>query len=43
MGSFHTEDGERRYVYGKTQEEARVKLRAAQEADKQGTLATGPQ
>jgi integrase len=43
VGSFYTEDGERRYVYGKTQEEAREKLRAAQHADRQGTLATGPQ
>jgi integrase len=41
--SFYTEDGKRRYVYGKTQEEAREKLRAAQHEDKQGTLATGPQ
>jgi Phage integrase, N-terminal SAM-like domain len=43
VGSFFTEDGKRRYVYGKTQEEAREKLRAAQHADKQGLLATGPQ
>lgn len=43
VGSFFTEEGKRRYVYGKTQEEAREKLRAAQHADKQGSLATGPQ
>ncbi len=43
VGSFYTENGERRYVYGKTQEEAREKLRAAQHADKQGMLSTGPQ
>ena len=42
VGSFYTEDGKRRYVYGKTQEEAREKLRAAQHEDKQGMLATGP-
>ena len=43
VGSFYTEDGKRRYVHGKTQEEAREKLRAAQYADKQGSLATGSQ
>ncbi len=43
VGSFFTGDGKRRYVYGKTQEEAREKLRAAQHADKQGLLATGTQ
>jgi integrase len=43
VGSFFTGGGKRRYVYGKTQEEAREKLRAAQHADQQGSLATGPQ
>ena len=43
VGSFHTQDGKRRYVYGKIEAEAREKLRAAQYAEKQGILATGPQ
>ena len=43
VGSFFTGEGKRRYVYGKTQEEAREKLRTAQHADMQGSLATGPQ
>ena len=43
VGSFFTGEGKRRYVYGKTQEEAREKLRTAQYADMQGSLATGPQ
>jgi integrase len=42
-GSFYTQDGKRRYVYGKTQEEAREKLRTVQYEEKQGILATGPQ
>lgn len=42
VGSFYNEDGERRYVYGKKQEEVIEKLRAAQQEDKQGMLATGP-
>ena len=29
-GSFYTQDGKRKYVYGKTEKEAREKLRAAQ-------------
>jgi integrase len=36
-GSF-VADGKRRYVYGKTQKEAREKLRRAQQEHKQGTL-----
>lgn len=41
-GSFFTEDGKRRYVYGKTEREAWEKLRAAQYEEKQGLLARGP-
>src|SRR5690242_5314020 len=41
-GSFYTQEGKRRYVYGKTEREAWEKLRAAQYAEKQGTLAKGP-
>ncbi len=41
-GSFFTEDGKRRYVYGKTEREAWEKLRAAQYEEKQGMLARGP-
>src|SRR5947207_10376806 len=40
--SFFTEDGKRRYVYGKTEREAWEKLRAAQYEEKQGLLARGP-
>jgi integrase len=43
VGSFYTEDGKRKYAYGRTEKEAREKLRTAQYEDKQGTLATGPQ
>jgi integrase len=42
VGCFYTQDGKRRYVYGKTEKEAREKLRDAQYAEKQGMLATGP-
>lgn len=41
-GSFFTEEGKRRYVYGKTEREAWEKLRAAQYEEKQGMLARGP-
>lgn len=41
-GSFYTQEGRRRYVYGKTEREAWEKLRAAQYKEKQGTLAQGP-
>lgn len=34
--------GRRRYVYGKTPDEALEKLRLAQEEDRKGTLPTGP-
>ena len=34
--------GRRRYVYGKTKDEALEKLRQAQEEDRKGVLATGP-
>ena len=43
VGSFFSGDGKRIYVYARTQEEAREKLRTAQHADKQGSLVTGPQ
>jgi integrase len=42
VGSFYAGDGRRRYVYGKSEKEAREKLRDIQYAEKQGMLATGP-
>src|SRR5690348_5581128 len=42
QASFVPENGKRRYVYGKTADEALKKLREAQQEDKQGILATGP-
>jgi integrase len=41
-GSFYTQEGKRRYVYGKTEKEAREKLRAIQFEERQGMLVTGP-
>lgn len=42
QASFVPENGKRRYVYGKTSDEALEKLRALQEEDRKGTLPTGP-
>src|SRR5512135_916380 len=43
QASFVPENGgKRRYVYGKTKDEALEKLRLAQEEDRKGTLPTGP-
>src|SRR5579859_5601037 len=38
VGSFLTRGGKRKYVYGKTQKEAKEKLRRAQQDDEQGRL-----
>src|SRR5438270_3459956 len=43
VGSFRTEDGSRKYVYGDTYAEALEKLRKAQREHQQGMLVTGPQ
>ena len=43
VGSFKTEDGKRKYVYGDTQKEALEKLKNAQREYEQGVLVTGPQ
>jgi integrase len=42
QASFVPENGKRRYVYGKTPDEALAKLRAEQEEDRKGTLPIGP-
>jgi len=42
QASFIPDSGKRKYVYGKTQAEALDKLHIAQQEDKQGILATGP-
>lgn len=42
VGSFTTEEGKRKYVYGKTERAAWEKLRAVQYEEKQGRLAKGP-
>src|SRR5437764_13003895 len=42
QASFVPENGKRKYVYGKTSDEALEKLRALQEEDRKGTLPTGP-
>src|SRR5258708_9321062 len=43
MGSFYTEDGQRKYVYDKTQQGAMAKLRAAQREDERGMLVAEPE
>ncbi|WP_165423558.1 tyrosine-type recombinase/integrase [Ktedonosporobacter rubrisoli] len=42
QASFIPKNGRRKYVYGKTANEALERLRSAQKEDKEGTLATGP-
>jgi integrase len=42
QASFVPENGKRKYVYGKTSDEALSKLRALQEEDRKGTLRIGP-
>jgi integrase-like protein len=42
VGSFYTQEGKRKYVYGKTEKVAREKLRATQRAEEQGLLVAGP-